>query len=378
MVYLAILDLFISSTIIAPLVVVFWISIWEFMHRSPEIFPPWWTLYVCISVLLTTGLIRRQVYNIYQKCGRFCSLILSRFFIYINMVFGVGFWKSLWTIMERNFNLTAAMVALAVGIVVLCTIGGATNLLGPPYCISVDSEPSQTLIFTSAFNIKSSDKTWLYLFDCIFSVCVIGTLVVFVWRGTWTLVDLLLWPNNAVMSACASAMIGYTLVVLTFCMQPFVKYLARTLSGVVRLIVVDIYLLFSFCGTVNVWRGIWNLLNHYFLPDMANTSFLLTHLVSFLILMLINSSNSILVRGVYLDCEEQGDQCVDFPTYYVRLFFQTRREKKLLRECEKKEGAFIRKGGGLESVAILPQDGKKPIIIVPASRNNNEVTQPML
>lgn len=154
MVYLAILDLFISSTIIAPLVVVFWISIWEFMHRSPEIFPPWWTLYVCISVLLTTGLIRRQVYNIYQKCGRFCSLILSRFFIYINMVFGVGFWKSLWTIMERNFNLTAAMVALAVGIVVLCTIGGATNLLGPPYCISVDSEPSQTLIFTSAFNIK--------------------------------------------------------------------------------------------------------------------------------------------------------------------------------------------------------------------------------
>lgn len=57
---------------------------------------------------------------------------------------------------------------------------------------------------------------------------------------------------------------------------------------------------------------------------MANTSFLLTHLVSFLILMLINSSNSILVRGVYLDCEEQGDQCVDFPTYYVRLFFQVR------------------------------------------------------
>lgn len=35
-----------------------------------------------------------------------------------------------------------------------------------------------------------------------------------------------------------------------------------------------------------------------------------------------------LVRGVYIDAEEPAGQCVIFPVYYLRLFFQKERTKK--------------------------------------------------
>lgn len=54
---------------------------------------------------------------------------------------------------------------------------------------------------------------------------------------------------------------------------------------------------------------------------------------------MLNCSNSVLVRGVYIDAEEPGGQCVIFPVYYIRLFFQKERTKKQrrLRDAEKGE-----------------------------------------
>jgi hypothetical protein len=49
-----------------------------------------------------------------------------------------------------------------------------------------------------------SERTSLYVLDCLFSVLVIGTLVVFVWRGAWALIDIFLFPENDVWSAWGS------------------------------------------------------------------------------------------------------------------------------------------------------------------------------
>jgi hypothetical protein len=61
----------------------------------------------------------------------------------------------------------------------------------------------------------------------------------------------------------------------------------------------------------------------------------LTHGISLLLLILLNCSNSVLVRGVYIDAEEPEGQCVIFPVYYIRLFFQKERTKKQHRLSEK-------------------------------------------
>jgi len=48
-------------------------------------------------------------------------------------------------------------------------------------------------------------RDWsLYLLDCAFSVGVVGTLVVFVWRGVWILIDIYLFPENPEYSAIGS------------------------------------------------------------------------------------------------------------------------------------------------------------------------------
>lgn len=52
---------------------------------------------------------------------------------------------------------------------------------------------------------------------------------------------------------------------------------------------------------------------------------------------MLNCSNSVLVRGIYIDAEEPGGQCVIFPVYYIRFYFQKERTKKQrrLRDAEK-------------------------------------------
>lgn len=194
---------------------------------------------------------------------------------------------------------------------------------------------------------------------------------------------------------------------MAFLLQPIMRYLCEKLTGITRLLIADLFILFAFFGTVNVWRGIWNLLNMYFLPgEQISISFLLlepwnlafslnrcldlyanwmckcdvamcgeaspfkyivvpwikyyvkhvgsdnrflktdlliiiltenrelscwiTCWISLLLLILMGCSNSLLVRGVYIDAEEPDGKCVVFPCYYLRTIFQEDKLKKLI------------------------------------------------
>lgn len=72
-------------------------------------------------------------------------------------------------------------------------------------------------------------------------------------------------------------------------------------------------------------------------PENKLLSDWITHGASLILLILLNCSNSLLVRGVYIDAEEPEGQCVVFPVYYIRLFFQKERTKKENRMKEKLE-----------------------------------------
>jgi hypothetical protein len=143
-----------------------------------------------------------------------------------------------------------------------------------------------------------------------------------------------LYPGDYNTSAILSLVIGYSVVLLAFALQPAIKKLVNKVNGLKRILYVDVYLLFSFFGAVNVWRGVWAMLDIHFIPDAPITSYWVSHIACFGFLVLLNSSNSILVRGVYIDAEEDGTQCVDFPCYYVRLLVQKRKRKKQIREGE--------------------------------------------
>ncbi|CAD7085963.1 unnamed protein product [Hermetia illucens] len=202
---------------------------------------------------------------------------------------------------------------------------------------------------------EGSHEPGLYVLDCIFSVLVVGTLVVVAWRGSWVFLDLTLYPGNPTYSAWGSLVIGYGIVGLTFALQPIMRWTCDRLTGLWRIAVADIFLFLSFLGTINVWRGVWQLLDIYFLPDNRLLSDWLTHGLSFVLLALLNCSNSVLVRGVYIDAEEPAGQCVVFPIHYIRLFFQKERTKKQRRLLD----------------ALERQDQNNTMFLLDKSQTNN-------
>lgn len=61
---------------------------------------------------------------------------------------------------------------------------------------------------------------------------------------------------------------GYGIIAVTFGLQPLMKWGCDRLKGVWRIAAVDIFIFLSFLGTVNVWRGLWQLLDLHFMPGM--------------------------------------------------------------------------------------------------------------
>ncbi|KAL7044163.1 hypothetical protein ACKWTF_001810 [Chironomus riparius] len=253
------------------------------------------------------------------------NFFLSIYDILYN-IFVIPMWRSLWGHPEGPEAEPAVLLSV-VCFIPLVMMRSVRNLVAPPVLIITDSKEF-AFNFPTRYRIDGTREPGLYIFDCLFSVLVIGSLVVFVWRGLWVLLDLKLFPEDPTLSAWASLIIGYAIVGITFSIQPIMKWACEKLEGFWRIIIADIFLFVSFIGTVNVWRGIWALLDIYFLPDNKLLSDWLTHGVSLVLLILLNCSNSVLVRGVYIDAEEPAGQCVIFPVYYIRLFFQKERTKK--------------------------------------------------
>ncbi|XP_014273196.1 uncharacterized protein fusl isoform X1 [Halyomorpha halys] len=363
--FITFLDSLLSALVISPLVVSYWRGTWEL--TGYYVYPK--ELKKSSGVSLIVGLAGIMLFTLTQKFyrkvlnpneHRILYYVISRGYTACFGFVCVNSWRGAWVALDAYTSTQTHSVILitcaSIGILIMTKT--IRNISAPPFAIVTDRYESY---FDVPTHFKSStENLWVYLLDCVFSVCVIGMLVVFVWRGCWTILDTYLYPENIVLSTWMSLGIGYTIVGITFALQPPMKYLATELSGIPRMLIVDIYLLFSFCGTVNVWRGIWKIQDLYFFPEKPELSYALSHFVPFLLLVLINSSNSILVRGVYIDGEEAGAQCVDFPCYYLRLIFQSKRKDKILREAEKKSGEKdeqrLSEGEVLIQVGVDPVD----------------------
>lgn len=380
-------DTMISLIVISPLVIGNWRGSWVLMDLHSEYFPPYESWLFCcglhIGFMLLQWIFRdcsKQQRKKYQRNLFF--QVWRRIYIALFAESIIMMWRGGWLVYDGWFGITMVdamragcydgfksanetlvgcenvtvygapniaayagtmgefnpcpcatndlviWITLLIMVAMLGMLRSIRNNLAVPFIIAVDSETS-SFVFPTRFRTEMVQKTSLYILDCLFSVLVVGTLVVFVWRGAWVLLDLYLFPENGTWSAWGSLVLGYMSVAIAFLMQPAMKWLCDRLGGTMRLVVTDAFLLFAALGTVNVWRGIWNLLNIYFLPDDMDLSCWITHWVSLILLILLGCSNSLLVRGVYIDAEEPAGKCVLFPCYYLRQIFQHERAQKI-------------------------------------------------
>ena len=121
--------------------------------------------------------------------------------------------------------------------------------------------------------LTTQNSPWLlFLLDNLFAIFIIGPLVVFYWRGTWTLLDEHLYPFDLWKSGAICVAIGNGgLFLLAMLQEPLTKHVRKEnwLSWLVG------YHLYTYVGSffsVCHWRGIWVLLDYYTGVDLQSHS----------------------------------------------------------------------------------------------------------
>ncbi|RLU22592.1 hypothetical protein DMN91_004870 [Ooceraea biroi] len=334
---LTILDTIFSALVAAPAVVGYWRGTWGlsdfYVYPDEPVYSSFASITIGYTGLFAFSVLQHGLDDVLHPDKHRLSYYLgSRLYTSVFGLCCVNAWRGAWKALDIYTELTPGTVfaTTAVSLLALGIMRAIRNVSAPPFSLVLDSCPGYFEVQTM-FRVNNTRDWSLYLLDCAFSVGVVGTLVVFVWRGVWILFDIYLFPGNPKYSAVGSLAIGYLIVAVTFCLQPLMRYVCARLQGLIRLIAADAFLLLSFLGTVNVWRGIWNALDLWLLPDNLELSCWITHVGCFVFLVLLNCSNTILVRGVYIDAEEEEGKCVVFPCHYLRLFFKIEREKKQAR-----------------------------------------------
>ena len=142
-----------------------------------------------------------------------------------------------------------------------------------------------------------------YCIDHIFSQLVIVSFVTVVWRSLWNILNDVLLPDNAVMSNLATLLAGHVLAILSIALQTPVKNISARLDSKClcwRLIVDLANTLVAIVAVICVWRGYWNLIEKYVLPDPVNGGWF-CHVVGYFGLLIVGCSSSLYGYSYLID-----------------------------------------------------------------------------
>lgn len=370
---LTLLDTIFSATVAAPAVVGYWRGTWglsdAYVYPHDKRASSLASVGIGFAGLFFFSLVQHFLDDRLQPGKhRLCYYVGSRLYTAVFGVCCVNAWRGAWHALDYYTDPSASTVCATtvVSVLALAIMRALRNISAPPFAVTLDSFPGYFQVPTM-FRVNKTRDCPMYILDCAFSVGVVGTLVVFVWRGVWVMFDRYFYPDNREYSVLGSLAIGYGIAVVAFCLQPLMKWICSRIEGVARLIVADVFLLMSFLSTVNVWRGMWGALDLWFIPENPKLSCWITHIGCFIFLVLLNCSNTILVRGVYIDAEENSGDCVIFPCQYLRIFYKSERAKReaqrhLSTIMEYKEnGGLASSNGKTSSLPLLPRNQEPPV-----------------
>ncbi|XP_047120508.1 uncharacterized protein LOC124803366 [Schistocerca piceifrons] len=325
---LAAADAALAALLVAPCVVATWRGSWGLLDAARL---PWWAS-------LGAGQAGQLLAALLQPAGAlpaagpalWAALLAARLYTAALAGCCVAAWRGAWMLLdEHGGGDDVAHVAASAGasVAALAALRSLRNVAAPPCALATDHIDAYFVVPT-LFRLDRSQHGVLWVLDCAFSVLVVGNLIVFTWRGVWTLLDLYLYPDDQLWSAIASLVLGYGVVLVAFALQLPLSLAVGRLQGSWRLLVADLYHLVSFFGTVNVWRGVWNVLEIFLLEEYPELGCWVCATLPLLLLMLLGCGNSVLVRGVFIDGEEPGGRCIIFPCKYLRAYLQDRKQKK--------------------------------------------------
>ncbi|KAI5639909.1 fuseless domain-containing protein [Phthorimaea operculella] len=331
-------DVVFASVVVTPASVAYWKSTWTLMDLYIYPDDPMTNAAACAIFGLCFSVFLCMFQSQFSKYispdrGRVTYYVLSRLYSEVAGVICIGAVKGVWDLMDScaGDSFSSVLWTTSAAILALAALRTLRNICAIPFVVVLDTPQDHFDVPT--FFRKNTKETMQYILDCIFSVCVVGTLVISVWRGLWALADLLFYPEDSLKSLIVSLILGYGLTIAIFALQSPMRWLATKLDGAPKLLLADVNNLVSFVATINVWRGFWVYMDDFFFPETPELANWMTHFVSLFALVLLNCFNTVLVRGVYFDAEEPADECMVFPCHYIRIHYQRRKMRKKFRDA---------------------------------------------
>ncbi|XP_060078891.1 uncharacterized protein LOC132558362 [Ylistrum balloti] len=299
----------INLAIISPLVVCYWRGTWEimdvFVYPADFVLTSWVSVAIGNAIIFLFSIFQGGITNINKLKNPFAHFVLSRLYVYL-LGFGcVSQWRGIWFLQDHYTGKTwqSATGTAIIGVTTLCCFRCLSGIVASPLVLLRDNDRKNIFTLTRRF---SSDVVPGIKFpmDVALTVIFINNLVVFFWRGIWTLLDLYLVPDSVIVSGAYSFIISFSLAIPVLLSQHGVQRLSQYLHK--RMFLLQILLEAVFlvvAGTLSVchWRGAWLLQNGFLFPENKVLSVWVSHIVGSAGLIILFSSRSYLTSGCFMD-----------------------------------------------------------------------------
>lgn len=263
-----IFDQIFSLVILAPAVVGYWRGTCNlldiFLYPENELISSWISYFIGIIGHLIFTIFQREIKNVFNpKKSKIRYYVGSRLYTIVFAFVCVNSFRGVWQLLEfyTDYEVDTISIMILISVACLGVLRGIRSIASP-YFLATDTYSNY---FEVPTRFKGTKNPVLHILDCLFSVIVMESLVVVVWRSVWAFEDLTFFPENDLFTILGSLTIGVSVIGMTFAIQPAVRWLCTRLDGFWRIVIADLFLLLAAFGSVNVWRSIWIYYDVYFL-----------------------------------------------------------------------------------------------------------------
>ena len=230
---------------------------------------------------------------------RYLGKPITWLFTVVYALAGVSFWRGVWFLMKLDIGIETVnlLCVLSISLAVLIFTGVSRSLISSPLALSLDDQ--DTTFRRKCFFHRSSESALWLLFDIVLTNLVIRQLIVFCWWSLWSLL-------TKIFLSYHSLALGYTGAALCPILDRLVQNLTTTKLYIIKPAATFVTIL-AFISSVNVWRGLWSLLNQHFLPSMDHDeNYLIGHVLGVAALSVLMLANTIANDSIAEDVETEA------------------------------------------------------------------------
>ncbi|OQV13120.1 hypothetical protein BV898_12660 [Hypsibius exemplaris] len=342
---LKILDALLSICILAPLVVAYWRG--TFILLEFYVIPG--KEYRVVSLLtsfiigVVGGVLFIYLQDVFKDYAHntpspIAEIMLKRVYAYVYGLVVVNHWRAVWDVLDdcTGFDFNSGVFVFLTGVLVLMALRCFRNSLSPPVVAAADLSDEFFTIKTR-FRVPRSKRV-LFFLDALFGVLVPGSMIVFVVRGFWYMLNYLLqFPRFAwwlpVHSAFTSYGLGIVLVFASLLLQRPAAWVSRRLEvrnhWILKIVFEDLFMLLATVAGINIWRGAWGVYDEYVfkghndsqgIDDGGFLSAWTCHILGMGGLMLMFHASSALVKSFEIDGEYPNGEGCFLPASSLTMF----------------------------------------------------------